>query len=89
LLRFLRNSVIISSGAVLLSVVLGLPAAYALARGEAKRANRARFTILSFRFAPELAIILPLYAFYTTTGLYDSYVGMILVHQLITLPLMI
>jgi multiple sugar transport system permease protein len=89
LLRFLRNSVIISSGAVLLSVVLGLPAAYALARGEAKRANRARFTILSFRFAPELAIILPLYAFYTRTGLYDSYVGMILVHQLITLPLMI
>ncbi|MFZ5673120.1 MAG: carbohydrate ABC transporter permease [Pseudomonadota bacterium] len=89
LLRFLRNSVVISSGAVLLSVVLGLPAAYALARGEAKRANRARFTILSFRFAPELAIILPLYAFYTTIGLYDSYVGMILVHQLITLPLMI
>lgn len=89
LLRFLRNSVIISSGAVLLSVILGLPAAYALARGEARRANRARFTILSFRFAPELAIILPLYAFYTTTGLYDSYVGMILVHQLITLPLMI
>lgn len=30
LLRFLRNSVIISTGAVLLSVVLGLPAAYAL-----------------------------------------------------------
>ena len=89
LLRFLRNSVIISSGAVLLSVILGLPAAYALARGEPRRANRARFTILSFRFAPELAIILPLYAFYTMTGLYDSFLGMILVHQLITLPLII
>ncbi len=89
LLRFLRNSVIISVGAVLLSVVLGLPAAYALARGEPRRANRARFTILSFRFAPELSIILPLYAFYTVTGLYDSYLGMILVHQLITLPLII
>src|SRR5262249_38074122 len=89
LLRFLRNSVIISVGAVLLSVILGMPAAYALARGEPRRANRARFTILSFRFAPELSIILPLYAFYTTTGLYDSYVGMILVHQLITLPLII
>lgn len=89
LLRFLRNSVIISVGAVLLSVVLGMPAAYALARAEARRAHRARFTILSFRFAPELSIILPLYAFYTVTGLYDSYVGMILVHQLITLPLII
>lgn len=89
LLRFLRNSVIISVGAVLLSVVLGMPAAYALARAEARRANRARFTILSFRFAPELSIILPLYSFYTLTGLYDSYLGMILVHQLITLPLII
>ena len=48
-----------------------------------------RFTFLSFRFAPELAIILPLFVIYKQVGLYDSYVGMILVNQLITLPLVI
>jgi multiple sugar transport system permease protein len=89
LLRFLLNSVIISGGAVLVSVVLATPAAYALARRPTKAAERVRFTFLSFRFAPELSIILPLFVIYTRTGLYDSYVGMILVHQLITLPLMV
>ena len=34
-------------------------------------------------------MILPLYVIYTRIGLYDTYLGMILVHQLITLPLMI
>ena len=38
---------------------------------------------------PSSSIILPLYLIYTQIGLYDSYPGMILVHQLITLPLII
>lgn len=87
LLRFLMNSLIISGGAVLLSVVLAVPAAYALARRRTKGARGVQFTFLSFRFAPELSIILPLYVIYTRSGLYDTYAGMILVHQLITLPL--
>lgn len=89
LLRFLINSLIISGGAVLLSALLSIPAAYALARRRDKVSEQFRFTFLSFRFAPELAVILPLYVIYTRIGLYDSYLGMILVHQLITLPLMI
>ncbi|MCX5480742.1 carbohydrate ABC transporter permease [Kaistia geumhonensis] len=87
LLRFLMNSVIISGGAVLVSIVLAVPAAYALARRRTGGARNIQFTFLSFRFAPELSIILPLYVIYTRTGLYDTYAGMILVHQLITLPL--
>lgn len=87
LLRFLMNSVVISGGAVLLSIVLAVPAGYALARRRTRGARNLQFTFLSFRFAPELSIILPLYLIYTRTGLYDTYAGMILVHQLITLPL--
>lgn len=89
LIKFLINSVIISGGAVLVSAMLGIPAAYALARRRDKTSDKLRFTFLSFRFAPELSVILPLYVIYTRIGLYDTYVGMILVHQLITLPLMI
>ncbi len=88
-LRFLGNSVIISGGAVLLSTLVGIPAAFALARSRFRGAANIRFTFLSFRFAPELSIILPLYIIYTQIGLYDTYPGMILVHQLITLPLII
>lgn len=88
-LNNLLNSIIISGGAVLLSALIGVPAAFALARGGLFAAIHIRFTFLSFRFAPELAIILPLFVIYKQVGLYDSYLGMILVHQLITLPLVI
>ncbi|MBK8022826.1 MAG: carbohydrate ABC transporter permease [Chloroflexi bacterium] len=87
--RFLFNSIIISGGAVLLSGLVGIPAAFSLARAKFRGSNQIAFTFLSFRFAPELAIILPLFVIYRQVGLYDTYVGMILVHQLITLPLTI
>jgi multiple sugar transport system permease protein len=83
------NSIVISGGAVLLSTLLGVPAAFALARGPIRGAEQIRFTFLSFRFAPELSIILPLFLIYKQLGFYDTYAGMILVHQLITLPLII
>ena len=88
-LRYLGNSIVISGGAVLLSTLIGIPAAFALARSRFRGTGNIRFTFFSFRFAPELSIILPLYLIYTQIGLYDSYPGMILVHQLITLPLII
>lgn len=88
-LRFMLNSVIISGCAVLLAVLLGVPAAYALARGGIRGRDHIAFTFLSFRFAPELMVILPMLMIYTRTGLYDSYIGLILAHQLICLPMVI
>jgi multiple sugar transport system permease protein len=85
----LGNSIIISGGAVLVSTLLGVPAAFALARARFRISEHIRFTFLSFRFAPELSIILPLFVIYKQFGIYDTYAGMILVHQLITLPLII
>lgn len=86
---FLRNSVIISVGAVTLSALVGIPAAYTLARSNIRGRDSIAFTFLSFRFAPELAVILPLYAIFKRVGLYDTYPGLILANQLITLPLVI
>jgi len=87
--NFLKNSIIISGGAVLLSTIIGLPAAYSLARSSIGIKSMVAFTFLSFRFAPELAVILPLYKIYQELNLYDTFIGLILVHQLITLPLVI
>lgn len=88
-LSYFKNSLVISLGAVLLSVLIGLPAAYALARFRFKAKESLAFTYLSFRFVPEVTIILPLYVIYQRIGLYNTYYGLILVYQLITLPLII
>lgn len=47
------------------------------------------FTILSFRFAPELMVIISLYVIYQKLGLFDSYIGMIWVMQLVTIPMIV
>lgn len=88
-LSYFKNSLILSIGSVLLALVLGLPAAYAIARLRFKAKESLAFTYLSFRFVPEITIILPLYVIYQKLHLYNTYIGLILVYQLIALPLMI
>ena len=87
--RFFMNSLIVSSGAVILSLFVGVPAAYALARYRFRGKEDLAFTFLSFRFAPELVVIIPLSVLYRQLGLYDTYWGIIWVYQLVTLPLLI
>lgn len=88
-IQYIINSSIISFSAVLLGMILGVPAAYVLGRETAKWSDGLAATFMSYRFAPELVVILPLFMFYKNLGFYDTYLGLILVHQLITLPLII
>lgn len=83
------NSVIIALGAVVMSLVLGVPVGYVLARRDIPFKEDIAFLILGFRFAPLLLIVIPLFTFFRSAGLYDSYIGMIWVYQVITLPMII
>lgn len=88
-LRNFANSLVISFGSVVVSVVVGVPATYAIARFKFKGKEDLAFTILSFRFAPELMVIIPIYIFFQRMGLLDTYTGLIWVYQLITLPMIV
>ena len=85
----LFNSVVLSSCSVLLSLVLGVPAAYAFARFKFRLGEDMAFTLLSFRFAPPLLVVLPLLIYFQKLGLDDTYFGLVWVYQLITLPLVL
>ena len=87
--RYMLDSLIVSGGAVLISVLAGVPAAYALARYDFKKKEDIAFQILSFKFAPEILVVLPLFMIYQKLGLYDTYFGLIWVYQLISMPLLI
>jgi multiple sugar transport system permease protein len=88
-MRNLLNSVILSSCSVIVSLILGVPAAYAFARFKFRGGEDIAFTLLSFRFAPPLLVLLPLLNYFQMIGLYDTYFGLIWVYQLITLPLVL
>ena len=85
----LFNSTVLSAGSVILSLILGVPAAYAFARYKFRLGEDMAFTLLSFRFAPPLLVLLPLLLYFQSMGLYDTYFGLIWVYQLITLPLVL
>ncbi|MFN0191626.1 MAG: carbohydrate ABC transporter permease [Aestuariivirga sp.] len=85
----LWNSVLLSTFSVLLSLILGVPAAYAFARFKFRLGEDIAFTLLSFRFAPALLVLLPLASIFQWLGLNNTYIGLIWVYQLICLPLIL
>jgi multiple sugar transport system permease protein len=88
-MRNLGNSVFLSTASVAISLLLGVPAAYAFARHKFKGSEDIAFTLLSFRFAPPLLVLLPLTLYFQKLGLANTYIGLIWVYQLICLPLIL
>ena len=85
----LWNSFLLSACSVLLALVLGVPAAYAFARFKFRLGEDMAFTLLSLKFAPPLLVLLPLSLYFQQIGLDDTYIGLIWIYQLITLPLIL
>lgn len=81
------NSLSIASTNVVLVLLIGTPAAYALARMRGTVQENLSFWILSIRMAPLFSIILPLWVSFRSLGLLDTPFAVALAHLTITLPL--
>jgi sorbitol/mannitol transport system permease protein len=84
---FFINSAIASVGSTLLVLVLGLPAAYALAIRPVKRTQDVLFFFISTRFLPFAASLVPLYLLARDLHLLDNILALILIYTTINLPL--
>lgn len=85
----LYNSIIICVSAVGLGIVLGLPAAYAIARYPNRITKEIRFFVLSLRFLPPVAVAIPFIVIWLNLGLYDTRLSMIITYSLITVSITI
>lgn len=81
------NSFTIATTNVILSLAIGVPGAYALARMRGAVQENLSFWVLSIRLAPLFAIILPLYVLFKGVGLLDTRLAVALAHLTLTLPL--
>jgi multiple sugar transport system permease protein len=84
-LQGLINSLIVASAATVLSALLGTLMAYSLARFNTGGRHLA-FWVLSQRFLPPVAIILPIFLLFRSWHLYDTHIGLIIVYTFMTLP---
>lgn len=84
-LQGLINSLIISLSATALSAFFGTLMAYSLARFNTG-GQHLSFWVLSQRFLPPIAVILPIFLIYRSFHLTDTHLGMILAYTVFTLP---
>jgi multiple sugar transport system permease protein len=77
---FFRNSLIVGLGATALGLAVGVPAAYVLARHDFKGRRDYDFWILSTRFAPPVAMLIPFFVLYRELRLQDTHIGLIVAH---------
>jgi multiple sugar transport system permease protein len=82
--QYTLNSTIVAAGATGLGLLLGIPAAYALAR---YRRTGIGVVLLLARMAPGIAFLIPLFVMFLELKLVGSYISLIASHLIFTLPL--
>jgi ABC-type glycerol-3-phosphate transport system permease component len=85
--RYFLNSVVISLGATAAALALAVFAAYGLARFKFRGRGAAQAFVLVGQLLPTAAIVVPLFVTLQTLGLVNTYLGLILVYMILTLPL--
>ena len=84
--RNLLNSLFVSGAVVALSLLLGVTAAYALARIRFRGRSALLFTILSVSMFPQVAVLAGLFELIRMFGLYNSLFALIFSYMIFTLP---
>lgn len=79
----------VSAFSVLLTMMLAVPAGYVLARYRRGWLSWFEVGAMVIRMLPEILFMLPLYAIYQQTALFDTQIGIILAFQIFNLPLSI
>jgi multiple sugar transport system permease protein len=81
------NSLIIAFGSTVLSVGIGVMAAYAFSRFNVPLKDDLLFFILSTRMMPPIAVAIPIFLMYRELGLSDTRLGMILLYSAVNVSL--
>jgi multiple sugar transport system permease protein len=84
--KYIANSAIVAIGSTVGSLLLGLPAAYAIAR---YRLQGLGLIILVARIIPAITFLIPWFILFSGVKLVDTYTALILTHMLVGLPFII
>ncbi len=88
-LPFFRNSLVASLVSTALVMLLGVPAAYALALHPPKKAKDVLFFFISTKFLPPAGVIVPLYIIFRDANLLGTVQGLIILYTAMNLPIAI
>ena len=85
----LFNSFLTASISTFLAVLVGVPAGFALAKGNIGNKLFASWSMLLLRMAPPVGFVIPMFLIYTNIGFIDTFFGLIIAYLIIALPLVV
>jgi len=88
-LSSLRNSVIVALGTIVLGLLIGTPAGYALARFSFPGRGLVQVGVLISKMFPIAILSIPLAVTFIQIGLYDTLQGVIIIHTAMVLPFIV
>lgn len=82
----LINSVVVATLSTVLSLVIGVPAAYSLARFKVRGNRGFMMVLLAARLLPAIVLAVPLFILFSGAGLIDTYGALVLAYLTFNLP---
>ena len=87
--RSFLNSAVASVSSTILSLIIGVPAAYALSRASFKSEGKIALWVLASRMAPPIAFTIPFFLIYRHLELLDTITGLVIIYLTFNLSLVI
>ena len=87
--RILGNTVIVAIASMIVSLVIGAPAAYAFARYRGRIGPLLLVLALIFRALPRFAVVLPFYEASRALGIYDTNVALVIAFVAVNMPFLL
>jgi multiple sugar transport system permease protein len=85
-LRFFFNSYLVAFSVTVLTLVVGILAAYAFSRFEFPFKKSVNVVIVSVQAVPPITLLIPYFGLVVGLGLYNTYPGLIFTYMVFTLP---
>jgi multiple sugar transport system permease protein len=83
---YLSNSLVVTGGATLLALIVGVPAGYGIAKA---KAYKLAVMVLIARITPNLSYLIPLFIMFQFIGITGTLYPLIITHLVITVPIVV
>ena len=80
------NSLIVATASTVLTLLIGVPAAYAIANATRGPLRSAPVVVLALRALPPVILLIPLFLVFLEVGLLDTYLGLVLAFSTFNVP---
>jgi multiple sugar transport system permease protein len=85
-LRYMKNSLILGLGTMVLTMIFAVPAAYGLARFRLRGSKIFILTLLTSQMLPEVLLVIPLFVFFRQFKFTNNYISVIIADAAMALP---